>query len=233
MENNELELIKKFENSKLYGIEKGTMATNAAFHLSPHYDGKVNMAIGYGLDLKVNSWATISVIRSYITQIIKNNSVTVFNLMNCLAIDFKARVTTAGNETVRKTGRDIWKKHKLTLEDVIHGKEKDYRADNKGINIGECPGHRDELIEEFSATDPVKTPKCEEFFKSFLPVEQSETPKQETSATDEPRKETDAEVLARVGKGFYMSPKLSKVITIAEAYRRGLAKLDSYRKMKV
>jgi hypothetical protein len=190
------------------------------------------MAIGYGLDLKVNSWATISVIRSYITQIIKNNSVTVFNLMNCLAIDFKARVTTAGN-AVRKTGRDIWKKHKLTLEDVIHGKEKDYRGDNKGINIGECPGHRDELIEEFSATDPFKTPKCEEFFKSFLPVEQSETPKQETSATDEPRKETDAEVLARVGKGFYMSPKLSKVITIAEAYRRGLAKLDSYRKMKV
>ena len=40
-------------------IEKGTKTTDTDFHLSAHYDGSVNMAIGYGLDLYVNSWSTI------------------------------------------------------------------------------------------------------------------------------------------------------------------------------
>jgi hypothetical protein len=43
----------------LYNIEKGTKTTDTDFHLSAHYDGSVNMAIGYGLDLYVNDWATV------------------------------------------------------------------------------------------------------------------------------------------------------------------------------
>lgn len=43
----------------MYNIETGTKITDTDFYLSAHYDGKVNMAIGYGLDLYVNDWATV------------------------------------------------------------------------------------------------------------------------------------------------------------------------------
>jgi hypothetical protein len=59
MSDRELKLLKRFENIDIYNIEKGTKTTDTDFHLSAHYDGSVNMAIGYGLDLYVNSWSTI------------------------------------------------------------------------------------------------------------------------------------------------------------------------------
>jgi hypothetical protein len=59
MSDRELKLLKRFENIDIYNIEKGTKTTDTDYHLSAHYDGKVNMAIGYGLDLYVNSWATV------------------------------------------------------------------------------------------------------------------------------------------------------------------------------
>jgi hypothetical protein len=59
MSDRELKLLKRFENIDIYNIEKGTKTTDTDYHLSAHYDGSVNMAIGYGLDLYVNSWSTI------------------------------------------------------------------------------------------------------------------------------------------------------------------------------
>ena len=59
MSDRELKLLKRFENIDLYNIEKGTKTTDTDFHLSAHYDGSVNMAIGYGLDLYVNNWETV------------------------------------------------------------------------------------------------------------------------------------------------------------------------------
>jgi hypothetical protein len=59
MSDRELKLLKRFENIDIYNIEKGTKTTDTDYHLSAHYDGKVNMAIGYGLDLYVNNWTTV------------------------------------------------------------------------------------------------------------------------------------------------------------------------------
>ncbi|MEJ6949687.1 hypothetical protein [Natronospora cellulosivora (SeqCode)] len=56
-----LDFIKEIENTNLYLMEQGINLSDhiEEFALAVHYDGKENYAIGFGLDLFQNSWATI------------------------------------------------------------------------------------------------------------------------------------------------------------------------------